>query len=110
MKIKEVNFSEYTYKRVCIYEANQTFYPVVKEALLLENTSRIPAEYQRRLRLIPMRVFGTQRILFGIRPDDFFVCKNNKKEHVRVVLAYDKEDGDYEGYKVLIPSAIARNV
>ncbi len=36
MKIKEVNFSEYTYKRVCVYEENQTFYPVGKESLLLE--------------------------------------------------------------------------
>ena len=36
MKIKEVNFSEYTYKRVCVYETNQTFYPAGKESLLLE--------------------------------------------------------------------------
>ena len=36
MKIKEVNFSEYTYKRVCVYEANQTFYPVGKESLVIE--------------------------------------------------------------------------
>jgi hypothetical protein len=35
MKIKEIDFSEYTYKRVCVYEENQTFYPVGKEALLL---------------------------------------------------------------------------
>ena len=36
MKIKEINFSEYTYKRVCVYEENQTFYPVGFENLLLE--------------------------------------------------------------------------
>ena len=36
MKIKEVNFSDYTYKRVCVYEINQTFYPVGKEALVIE--------------------------------------------------------------------------
>lgn len=35
MKIKEINFSDYTYKRVCVYEENQTFYPVGKEPLLL---------------------------------------------------------------------------
>ncbi len=36
MKIKEVDFSEYTYTRVCVYEANQIFYPAGKESLLLE--------------------------------------------------------------------------
>lgn len=36
MKIKEIDFSAYTYKRVCVYEANQTFYPAGKESLLLE--------------------------------------------------------------------------
>ena len=36
MKIKEVNFSEYTYKRVCVYEENQTFYPAGLEHILLE--------------------------------------------------------------------------
>ena len=36
MKIKEINFSDYTYQRVCVYEENQTFYPVGKESLLLQ--------------------------------------------------------------------------
>ncbi|MBQ2989645.1 MAG: hypothetical protein IKM00_00435 [Clostridia bacterium] len=35
MRIKEINFSDYTYKRVCVYEANQTFYPAGQEALLV---------------------------------------------------------------------------
>ena len=83
---------------------------LLPDELLLENMSRIPDEYKKKLRLIPIRVFGAQRILTGIRPDDFYICKNSKKERIRVVLAYDKEDGDYEGYKLLIPSAIAKNV
>ena len=53
---------------------------------------------------------GVQRILFGLRPDDFCVIYKKKKEHLRVVIAYDKEDGDYEGYSVLISSAIVENV
>ena len=35
MRIKEINFSDYTYKRVCVSEANQTFYPAGQEALLV---------------------------------------------------------------------------
>lgn len=80
------------------------------DAFLLEDMRGISEEYKSKLRLIPIRIFGAQRILFGIRPDDFYICKNNKKERVRVIIAYDKEDGDYEGYKALIPSAIVKNV
>ncbi len=83
---------------------------LLPEEFLSENTDGLSDTYRKKLRIIPLRVLGAQRILFGIRPDDFFVIKNNKKEHVRVVLAYDKEEGDYEGYKVLIPAAVARNV
>lgn len=36
MKIKEIDFSAYTYKRICVYEANQMFYPAGNEPLLLE--------------------------------------------------------------------------
>ncbi len=35
MKVKEIDFSEYAYKRVCVYEENQTFYPEGQEKLLL---------------------------------------------------------------------------
>lgn len=79
-------------------------------AFLLENTDALSEEYQKKLRLIPVRVMGVQKILFGIRPDDFCVLHGKKREHLRVIVAYDKEEGDYEGYSVLIPSALAENV
>ena len=79
-------------------------------AFLSESVDALPEQIRKRLRFIPMRVPGARRILLGIRPDSFFVIKNKKRESVRVVLAYDKEEGDYEGYKILIPAAVARNV
>jgi len=79
-------------------------------AFLLENTEALSEEYQKKLRLIPVRVMGVQKILFGIRPDEFCVLQGKKREHLRVIIAYDKEEGDYEGYSVLIPSALAENV
>lgn len=79
-------------------------------AFLSEDTDSLPEEYRKKLRLIPIRIMGTQRILFGIRPDDFSVIRGKKKEHVRVIIAYDREEGNYEGYSVLIPSAVAENV
>ena len=79
-------------------------------AFLNEDVSALTEEYQKRLRLIPVRMVGAQRILFGIRPDAFFVLKGKTKEPVRVLIAYDKEEGDYGGYAVLIPSAILDHV
>ena len=79
-------------------------------AFLNEDVSALTEEYQKRLRLIPVRMVGAQRILFGIRPDAFFVLKGKTKEPVRVLIAYDKEEGDYGGYAVLIPSAIVDHV
>ena len=82
---------------------------LLPEAFICESTDGLSDTYRKKLRFIPMRVLGAQRILFGIRPDDFFIMRNNKKERIRVVLAYDKEEGDYEGYKVLIPAAVAKD-
>lgn len=79
-------------------------------AFLSEDAAALSAEDRKKMRLIPIRVMGVQRILFGIRPDDFCIVYQKKKEHVKVVVAYDKEEGDYEGYSVLISSAIAENV
>ncbi len=79
-------------------------------AFLNEDVSALSEEYQKRLRLIPVRMVGVQRILFGIRPDSFFILKGKTKEPARVMIAYDKEEGDYGGYAVLIPSAVVDHV
>lgn len=76
---------------------------LLPRAFLEEDTARIPAEYQKRLRLIPVRLLGVQRILFGIRPDAFCIYKGEKREQFKVVIAYDKEEGSFGGYSVLIP-------
>ena len=83
---------------------------LLPSAFLSEDISALEKEHQKKLRLIPVRIMGSQRILLGIRPDDFSIFLKRKKEHVRVTVAYDKEKGDYEGYSVLISSSIAENV
>lgn len=35
MKVKEINFSDYNYKRACVYDENQTYYSVGMESVLL---------------------------------------------------------------------------
>lgn len=79
-------------------------------AFLDEEVEKLSAEYQKKLRLIPVRMVGAQKIMFGIRPDAFTVFCGKKKERLRVIIAYDKEDGDYKGYPILIPSAVVENV
>ena len=44
MKVKEINFSEYDYKRVCVYDANQTYYPAGAESFLLAKYDEMEAE------------------------------------------------------------------
>lgn len=83
---------------------------LLPSAFLSEDISALEKDHQKKLRLIPVRIMGSQRILLGIRPDDFSIFLKKKKEHVRVTVAYDKEKGDYEGYSVLISSSIAENV
>ena len=83
---------------------------LLSDAFLSEDASALSEKERKKLRLIPIRVMGVQRILFGIRPDDFCIVYQKKKERVKVVIAYDKEEGDYEGYSVLISSSIAENV
>ena len=77
------------------------------EAFLEERADLLDEEYRKKLRLIPVRLVGGRRILFGIRPDAFLIRRKKGSEGVRVVVAYDKEEGSYEGFSVLIPSVVA---
>lgn len=36
MKVKEIDLSSYDYKRICVYEVNQTHYPENFEELVLK--------------------------------------------------------------------------
>ncbi len=82
---------------------------LLPEAFLSEDAEALSAEYRKRLRLIPVRVMGVQRILFGLRPDRFYIVRDGRREQIRVIIAYDKEEGSFEGYSVLIPSAVTEN-
>ena len=44
MKVKEINFSDYDYKRVCVYDENQTYYPKGMESVLLAKYGEKEAE------------------------------------------------------------------
>ena len=44
MKIKEIDFSAFQYKRICVYDANQTHYPPNSEALVISTHGEREAE------------------------------------------------------------------
>ena len=64
-----------------------------------------PGQYKTRLRIIPTKSIGGERILFGIK-SDFVLLKKNQKKIYGIVIAKDDIEGSYGGYFALLPSAI----
>lgn len=62
-------------------------------------------EIKKRLRLIPAKGIGSEKILVGIR-SDYVSLKNSKNRYNDIVIAIDEEEGSFGGYAALIPSSI----
>lgn len=64
-----------------------------------------------RFRAIPLHAGGSVRILTGFSPDSTDVYFSEKKhERIRVIVAIDKEEGDFGGCQGLLPFAAIRYV
>ena len=57
-----------------------------------------------RIRLIPAKGIGDNRILVGIRPD--YITKENGEKIENVIIAFDNEEGNYGGYSALVPESL----
>ena len=44
MKVKDIDFSAFQYKRICVYDANQTHYPPDSEELIVRSHGEREAE------------------------------------------------------------------
>ncbi len=65
---------------------------------------------KKKIRIIPVS-FGNQRkILYGIKPDAVYLEKDGVREHISLIIAIDKEGGDFGGYNALIPSSALDNI
>lgn len=63
---------------------------------------------RKKIRIIPVKFGSEKKILYGIRPDSVYAVKDGKKEKISLIIAIDKEGGNYGGYDALIPlSALA---
>ena len=55
--------------------------------------------------MIPIRSFGADKILMGIRTD-YIKIKGRDKKYENIVIALDEEEGSYSGYSALVPLAM----
>ena len=60
------------------------------------------AEIKRRVRIIPVRSLGAERILMGLRTD-YIEIEGRKERYENIVIALDNEEGSFGGYPALAP-------
>ncbi len=65
---------------------------------------------RKRIRVIPVSFGGTNKILFGIKPDKVYVVRDGYKERIDLVLAFDNNDNEYGGFSALIPLSSLEDV
>ena len=84
---------------------------IIVKSNLIELTGRLGdvsasenAEIKRRVRIIPVRSLGTERILVGLRTD-YIEIEGRKERYENIVIALDNEEGSFGGYDGLMPTA-----
>ena len=74
----------------------------------LTEIDRMEKSLQRRIRLIPMTVGGKTTVVTGIKTD--YVIFLGNEEKVDLTVAFDKEEGSFDGYYALSPAIAAGDV
>lgn len=75
-----------------------------------EDTLELEGKLGCRLRLIPVSFGKVRRLLIGFSPDVVYVKTKRGQHEIDVVVAIDKEGGEYGGREVLVPSVVIRDV
>ena len=75
-----------------------------------EDLKDIDETLGRRLRLIPVSFGEVRRLLIGISPDAVYIKTPQGLQEIDVVVAIDKEGGEYGGREALVPSVVIRDV
>ena len=79
---------------------------VLSEDFLCERYESLGEEYARRFRLIPVYGISEVKILAGLVVPDAMLIDADMEIPRAVVLAVDKEEGDFGGYDGLLPGAV----
>ncbi len=81
-----------------------------EEIIELSNIDGIDASMRKRIRLIPITRGSQTHVLVGVRPDSVRVKTEKGYEDIDVIIAIDKEGGDYGGFLALMPASAIKNV
>ena len=79
---------------------------VLCEDFLCEQYDRLSEQYRRLLRLIPVHGVSGVRILTGLTVRDAVLTDRDLRCKRAIVVAVDKEEGDFGGYDGLLPGAV----
>ena len=81
-----------------------------ENVITLTHIDALDANFQRRIRLIPVTRNGQTHVITGVRMDKVEVIKEKRREEINVTVAIDNERGTYGGYSALLPLAALKNV
>lgn len=79
---------------------------VLSDHFFMGEYEKLGDPYRERLRFIPVCGISGSRILAGLVAEDLLLIHGREKIKRTVVLAVDKEDGDFGGYLALVPGAV----
>ena len=65
---------------------------------------------KKRIRIIPVSLGNQRKILYGMKPDGVYIEKNGVREHISLIIAIDKEGGEFGGYNAVIPLSAIDNI
>lgn len=68
------------------------------------------SDFQKRLRVIPIKRGDMSEILYGFTVDYVTAVKSGDYENIDVTLAIDQREDTYGGYQALLPAAAIDNV
>ncbi len=74
------------------------------------DASNIESKIKRIIRMIPVLRGDEKKIMIGFVPDRIMIYKNEQYHITSATVVIDKNEGDFGGYKALIPSCITDHV
>lgn len=76
----------------------------------LDKVEELNKDYQKRIRLIPIKFGGKTKICVGIKFDAVSLKRGDRSECVDAIIVLNKEEKTYAGYDSLIPSCLLNEI
>ncbi len=69
-----------------------------------------PSEIRKKVRIVPFRQKGKAHLLYAWKPDRVTLKDEHGEQEISLLIAYDKEGGNYGGFESLLPYAAIADV